>query len=161
MRKDFIHDLYQEVREIGNSVLELPEEEMEHRLEHEFGFGLPENNYHVSSGNDFQRASFGISYLLADSYAESDQSLFYSERADDFQEFIEELGGHSSGYNTDHLIQYHSLYRSIAEEEGLDVSRYPGDNLVLQRKEDIAEEVLEMLSDMSNRLDGEEKEALA
>ncbi len=159
--RDFAQNIYQNIRDIGEELLEFQEEHLEAEVEEELEAGLPgPERYH--SIPDFQKASFGISYLLADSYAEGAKEIFYDERAEDFRGFAEELGHHNSGYSKSQLVQYHRLYRSIAKDEGLKVSEYPDNTLILQKKDDIADEVLEMLSDMSARLKGGgEKEILA
>lgn len=152
---DYSLEVYSAVDSIAGELMD-ESENLDEELEEEFGIGFypledePRNDFEKNTANEYLRAGFGISSLLAEQYVEL-QDTFFLNRADDFREFEEELGDYGNQVLTDHLVQYVSLYSGVAEEEGVEVS-HSTESLALMDKSGKKEAVLKTLGELEEGL---------
>ncbi len=153
---DYTLNIYSSVDSIARHLLEFSEDEMHERLETEFDMDFypletdPSHDLEKNSANEYMRASFNISSLLAQGY-NAQEDLFFEERSEDFQGFAQELGDFGKGYKSEHLIQYVNLYSAIVEEEALEIEIDPS-SIVLQNLGEKKQTVEEMLSGIEDEV---------
>ena len=148
--KYFQREVYRDIEEIAEGLLDESTEKLSEALNQEYGVtGYPiETDF--ESGNDYMRAGFGLSGLLAQEYSSPDD-MFFDNRDDDFREFIQDIGSFESGYEKTHLVQYAQLYSGIAEEEGLEKD-YPVETLIIRDLDEIRVSVKDMLDDLAEEV---------
>lgn len=155
---DYSLEVYSAVNSIAGELFG-GEDGIEEQLEEEFGIDFypledePSNDFEKNTANEYLRAGFGISSLLAEEYVEP-QDTFFGNRVQDFRDFEEELGDDGNQVLTDHLFQYVNLYGGIAEEEGVEVS-YSTAPLALMEKSEKKGAVLQVLGELEEGLSGE------
>lgn len=153
---DYSLELYSSIDSISRHLLEFSEEQMQERLETEFDIYFyplekdPDHDLEKNSANEYMRAGFGISSLIAVEYLQADE-VFFQERSQDFTEFYRELGDYGSGHESKHLTQYVNLYKAIAEAEGIYLDPDPS-SIILQNLEEKKETVLEMFDEFEKKL---------
>lgn len=153
---DYSLEVYAAVESIAGELVDESDEEMAEQLEEEFGIDFypletdPDNKFEKDTANEYMRAGFGISSLLADRYVDP-QDTFFQNRSDDFQGFEEELGERGNQFLTDHMMQYVNLYSSIADEEDVEVS-HGSTSIALMDKSAKREAVLQVLGELEEGL---------
>ena len=149
---DYSLEVYAAVESVAGELMDESEAELAEELEEEFGIDFypletdPINDFEKDAANEYMKAGFGISSLLADRYVEP-QDTFFQNRSDDFRGFEEELGKSGNKFLTDHMMQYVNLYSSIADEEGIEVS-YDSASIALMNKSAKREAVLQVLGEL-------------
>lgn len=149
---EYSQDVYSSVEFIARNVLDISEDEMETLLQEEFDldfYPLETDSRHeleADSANEYMRAGFNISSLLAEEYSGSGDT-FFQERSDDFREFSQELGDFGRGFNSKHLVQYINLYSEIAIKEDLN-PEVSTSQVVLKNLEEKKQTVREFLSEV-------------
>lgn len=144
--RKFQRQVFRYIDEIARG---LYEDDVEQMLDESYGLEFYPIETDFDPGNRYMKAGFGISGLLSSQYASSD-STFFTEREEDFREFIDELGD-ENGYQKKHLVQYSRLYSSIADEENIEFD-HPVETLLLKSMGDARGHTLEMLQDMASTI---------
>lgn len=163
---DYSLEIYSVVESIAGELFE-EDREVEERLEEDFGIDFyplekdPETKFEKDTANEYLRAGFGISSLIAEDYIKP-QETFFQNRADDFRDFERGLGDHGNQVLTEHLVQYANLYSEIADEEGVDVT-HDDVSIALMDKSKKKEAVLQILGELEEGITEEtdQREGLA
>lgn len=150
MDKEEVWSVYRPVESIAG---ELVENDPGRMLEQEFGEAHYDLCLADNSKQDLARGSFELSYLVAGQMAKDTGSIFYDHRQEDFLEFVENTGRGFSDYDKQELIQFGQLYNNVAQDLELAVEPFSYINLLHPRKkEDLADAVVEMLSEIADEL---------
>lgn len=149
---DYSMNIYSMVDSISKGLRDVSEQELSRELEEEFDIGFypletnPESKFEKDTANEYLRAGFAISAMLAEEY-DRPEDTFFEERSKDFREFEKELGEYGNSVLSDHLVQYTSLYGEIAEEGEIQLS-HSLPEVALMNKSEKEEAVLEILGEM-------------
>lgn len=150
--KPFITEFYEDVETISEGFLsgrDYEEPEIQDFLDEEFD----EIIYHLEphdSTKEHMKTAFGLSYLVAIKLSkDADNSHFFKERAEDFRQFYEDIGYNSPRFGKNELVQFGNLYSGLADIEDLDIEKYPARSLVLDQRDEVADKVSDMLSELA------------
>lgn len=148
--RTYQREIYRYVEEITEGLLEQERSEISNQLEQEYGIDFYPIEQDFEKGNEYMRASFGLSGLLAEKYSSS-RDTFFENREENFREFIDELGEIGNGYEKTHLIQYARLYSEVAGEEKVQFN-HPVETLLLQDLGEARGTVRHMFDDLTGKL---------
>lgn len=144
--KEEVRELYGEIEGIVESYMSQkgvePGEELSYGPAEDFDYPVDPVS---GSKTDHLQTMMGLSRYLSGQMEEETGEMFYGERREDFDSFIDDrtLG-------KDHYVQLGNFYHRFAVDEGMEPGFSP-ESLVLMEKEEARESLLEMLEGLEEK----------